>query len=357
MAKKSTYSSWLAGVLFFLAAIAPLADAATPVGTTLFKSVSTSMPTSTSTPPKSSSNSKRIVQYCGSLYAPGSLAKVHAAELVNSSRPIYVTNVLYGTWTLQGNKTMAISKNGSNIDPSLPSEAWAFDEMKTLQKAGVKVSMFMLSGWSQFINDTAFDSYYGVLRNTLRKYNFDGIDLDIEDNQDGNHHPITLEPAVRLIKQLRKDFGPDFVITLAPISTALVRGENLSHFSYKELEKRCGDDISWYNVQFYYESEELASTDSVDAVMKNGWKPERIVIGMDTTPDFPPFVELPIVAKTLHKLAAKYPDIRGVDGFDYYDQKPGGYPAPWEWPRWAARQMGWTNRTSVDDARTMNIMG
>ncbi|KAI1386059.1 glycoside hydrolase [Hypoxylon trugodes] len=336
MAKvNSLYSSWLTSLLLFITALAPLSGAA--YASTPTSSASPPSSTGTSTP---DSDSLRIVQYAGTLYAPGSSAKVHVAELVNSTRPVHVTNVLWGTWTLWSNKTMVMTKGGTNIDPSIPSNAWALTEMKTVQKAGVAVSMFMRGGWGNFNNDSNFDTYYSVLHDTLKKYGFDGIDLDIEDNTDGNEHPITIEPVTKLVKRLRQDFGPDFVITLAPVSTAMAgSGSNLSKFSYKELEKRAGDAISWYNVQFYYLSNELGSTASVDSVINNGWSPERIVIGMMTTPDFPPFIEFSKVAKTLQKLKKKYPAIRGIDGFDYYDQKPGGYPAPWEWPRWAVRQM------------------
>ncbi|KAI0841381.1 glycoside hydrolase [Hypoxylon sp. FL0890] len=336
----------LTSILVFLMAILPFTGAASTSDTTISRSVSASIPISTGTSPKPSRSSKRIVQYAHTIYAPTSLSKVHIEELVNSTRPIYATDVIYGTWTIWANKTMTINKDGNNINPNLPSNSWAWAEMRTVQKAVVSVLMGMRGGFSNFNNVSTFDTYYGILRDTLRKYNFDGVDFDIEDYIDGNEHAIKLDPVVKLIQRLRKDFGQDFIITLAPVSTALAGGQNLSRFSYEQLEERCGEDISWYNVQFYFQDQELASTDSVDAVINNGWKPERIVIGMMSTPDYDPFVSLPVVAKTLHKLNAKYPAIRGIDGWDYYDQKPGGYPNPWEWPRWAARQLGVANETA-----------
>ncbi|KAI2464109.1 glycoside hydrolase [Annulohypoxylon bovei var. microspora] len=339
----SIHSSWLTALFLFLAALVSFASATCSGEATLSRTASATVPTSTGTHPKPSNGSKRIVQYANTIYAPSSLNKVHINELVNSTRPIYTTNVIYGTWTLWANKTITIDKNSVNINPSLASNSWAWDEMKTVQKAGVPVSMGMRGGWGNFNNNSTFDAYYSVLRDTLKKYNFSGMDFDIEDYTDGNPHAIKLDPVVKLIQRLRKDFGQDFVITLAPVSTAMAGGDNLSAFSYEKLEKRCGNDISWYNVQFYFGDQELASTASVDAVMKNGWKPERIVIGMMTTPDYDPFVQFSKVAETLHTLKQKYPTIKGIDGWDYYDQKPGGYPSPWEWPRWAAQHMGVAN--------------
>lgn len=56
---------------------------------------------------------------------------------------------------------------------------------------------------------------------------------------------------VHLIQQLKRDFGPDFIITLAPVASALLEGANLSGFDYIALENAVGDQISWYNAQFY----------------------------------------------------------------------------------------------------------
>ncbi|KAJ6568555.1 hypothetical protein B0H19DRAFT_1256305 [Mycena capillaripes] len=39
-------------------------------------------------------------------------------------------------------------------------------------------------------------------------------------------------------------------------------------------------------------------------------------------------------------ITAKHPRVRGMAGFDYYDQCPGGWAAPWQWPIWAAAQLG-----------------
>ncbi|XXG99400.1 hypothetical protein Hte_005738 [Hypoxylon texense] len=338
MAKSTSFHSpWLVDLLVFILAIAPFTSAATATMTT-----SASQSSGISSTPTGGSNSKRIVQYCGTLYAPSSLSKVHIAGIVNSTRPTYATDVIYGTWTMEANKTMTISVNDTNVNPGLPKHAWAFAEMKTVQKAGVAVSMGLRGGFSNFNNNSTFEAYYATLHDTLKRYRFDGIDLDIEDYGEQRPNPITLEPVIRLIQRLRNDFGKDFVITLAPVSTAMSDGSNMSKFSYTELEKRCGNDISWYNVQFYYLPNELESTNTIDAAMKHGWNPQRIVVGMITESDFGQdvWVELPKVAKTLHEIFDKYPAIKGIDGFDYYDQKPGGYPAPWEWPRWAAQQIG-----------------
>ncbi|KAI1142033.1 hypothetical protein F5Y05DRAFT_212849 [Hypoxylon sp. FL0543] len=96
------YSSWLANILIFLVAIGPFADAISTESVTISRSASANVPLPTGTFPKPSGSPKRIVQYAHTIYAPSSLSKVHITELVNSTRPIYATDVIYGTWAMSG---------------------------------------------------------------------------------------------------------------------------------------------------------------------------------------------------------------------------------------------------------------
>ena len=71
----------------------------------------------------------------------------------------------------------------------------------------------------------------------------DGIDIDVEQETD-------ISVVIHLITQFKADFGSEFIITLAPVASALSGGDNLSGFSYIELEQKAGANISWYNAQF-----------------------------------------------------------------------------------------------------------
>ncbi|KAJ7880536.1 glycoside hydrolase superfamily [Mycena olivaceomarginata] len=277
---------WLKGLLMLSMAMAPALAGPAPTS-----SATTS--TSSSSPSSTASNStKHIVQYYGS---PLEAKKhVHIAQLVNGTRPIYVTNVLFGTFTILDNNTMKITTGEDSVwKPDDPALDWAWSEMRQ----------------------------------------FDGIDLDIEDDA------ITLNTTVKLIRRLRADFGADFVITLAPVATALAGGKNLSQFSYTALEKQVGDDIAWYNAQFYGTGD--LTIDAFDAVVSNGWDPARFTIGMAGSPDFQtgtfPLSDLHAM---FSNITAKHSRVRGMAGFDYYDQCPGGWGAPWQWPIWAAAQLG-----------------
>lgn len=319
-------NAWLKGLLMLSMAMAPALAGPAPTS-----SATTS--TSSSSPSSTASNStKRIVQYYGSPLEAKN--HVHIAQLVNGTRPIYVTNVLFGTFTILDNNTMKITTGEDSVwKPDDPALDWAWSEMRQVQQAGVAVSMFLRSGFHLLNNETTFDARYAPLHGLLTRRKFDGIDLDIEDDA------IRLNTTVKLIRRLRADFGADFVITLAPVATALAGGINLSQFSYTALETQVGDDIAWYNAQFYGTGD--LTIDAFDAVVSNGWDPARFTIGMASSPDFQtgtfPLSDLHAV---FSNITAKHSRVRGIAGFDYYDQCPGGWGAPWQWPIWAAVQLG-----------------
>lgn len=136
--------------------------------------------------------------------------------------------------------------------PSHPSFTTLWAELRVLQAAGVKV-LGMLGGAAKGTycketldsdDDATFERYYGAVRDMVRERGLDGLDLDVEE-------PMRLGGVVRLIDRLRKDFGKDFLITLAPVAPALLDfRRNLSGFDYEALEVMRGKDIAFYNCQF-----------------------------------------------------------------------------------------------------------
>lgn len=127
---------------------------------------------------------------------------------------------------------------------------WA--ELRVLQASGVKV-LGMLGGAAKGTfsagrldapDEATFERYYAPLRDVVRNKSLDGLDLDVEEE-------MSLAGAVRLIDRLRGDFGPGFIITLAPVAAALMDSRrNLSGFDYEALEVMRGREIAWYNCQF-----------------------------------------------------------------------------------------------------------
>ncbi|KAI0423956.1 glycoside hydrolase [Xylaria sp. FL1042] len=294
---------------------------------------------------KPKTDTKRVVQYYGSQTNDDG-AKFHIDLLVNNTdNKTYATNVLMGEFDLKAN-TMGL--NGG--DPDALANDWFWDEIKTVQDAGVKVSLWLRQGY-EFLkkNNNTFDTHYALVNKTITDHGFDGIDLDIEDGENGcSDGSMNLADTIHLVKRLRADFGPDFIITLAPVSNALLDEGSVSCFSYKDLEKQAASDINWYNAQFYGNSwKGLKTPDYYERCVNEGsWKPERIVTTVYTSSDFTypyprsSWVGLNETGPTIETLVEKYADFGGVGGFDYYDAEPGGYPHPWQWSRWAARRMG-----------------
>ena len=122
-----------------------------------------------------------------------------------------------------------IHLNDNPPDSIIFNKVW--EETKKLSENGVKI-MLMMGGaggaYNNLFND--YSLYYPMLVETIKKYNWiTGIDLDIEEYVDAGDVKI-------LINNLKKDFGDDFTITMAPVQSALMGDEpGLGGFSYKDL--------------------------------------------------------------------------------------------------------------------------
>ncbi|KAH9876430.1 hypothetical protein J1614_003561 [Plenodomus biglobosus] len=201
-----------------------------------------------------------------------------------------------------------ITLNDHKPDDKRFDQLWG--EVNWLQGSGVKV-LGMLGGAAKGSfeklggDDESFEAYYTPLSHLIRRYSLSGLDLDIEE-------VVPLSTPTRLISRLRKDFGPDFLITLAPVATALLPDPNipahlrpprpmlasgpspnplhptlphLSGFSYPELECSVyGKEIAWYNTQFYCGWGNAETTAFYDAIIAAGWNPHRIVLGVVSNP-------------------------------------------------------------------------
>jgi hypothetical protein len=269
---------------------------------------------------------------------------VSLLPLLTNASTISVTNVLLAAFHLED--TDGIHFNDFPPDNPLFDDVWT--DVAALQAQGIVVTA-MLGGaaagsFSRLNGDAAsFEKYYASLRDFLGAYHIQGLDLDVEES-------LTLASAVRLIDRLRADFGPDFVITLSPVASALQEGgANLSGFNYFELEAARGRDIAWYNGQFYSGFATSASASDYQDVMDAGWDADRVVMGMLTnSANGGGFVALDTSANTIEQLVAEYPNFGGVAGWEYFNSQPGGTAAPWEWAQWAVESMNATITTDTN---------
>lgn len=207
---------------------------------------------------------------------------------------------------------------------------WA--ELRILQASGVKV-LGMLGGAAQGSfarldtdNLPVFERYYQPLAALIRARALDGLDLDVEE-------PMSLGGIIRLIDRLRADFGPAFLITLAPVAAALLNAEhNLSGFDYEALEVMRGRDIAWYNAQFYCGWGDCSNPAMYEMLLVKGWQPEKIVVGLVTNPtNGSGWVPWNMLGAVVPLLAGRHPRFGGVMGWEYFNSLPGGEARPWEW--------------------------
>ena len=218
-----------------------------------------------------------------------------------------------------------ITLNDDPIDDPKHDRVW--EEVSVFQDAGIKV-LGMLGGAAQGSfqrldkDDFEFHAYYEPLRDVVRRHGLDGLDLDVEEE-------MSLHGIIRLIDRLRTDFGPGFTITLAPVATALQGRQHLSGFDYEALEVMRGSSIAWYNTQFYNNWGRLESFVDFDAILRRGWKPEKVVTGILTNPGHGHgFIEMHQLKLTLAALTQFYPGFGGVMGWEYFQ---GDEQRPWEW--------------------------
>lgn len=163
---------------------------------------------------------------------------IHDAERYVSLKPLIenrsgVTHLVVAAIHLNGPKAQ-YPLHLNDLPPDHPRFCDLWIECGLLQRHGIKV-MCMLGGAAKGTyalldgSEMTFEPQYNYVRNLLVEHNFDGIDLDVEEF-------MSIQGITRLITRLKEDFGTAFIISLAPVATAMHKGRNLSGFNYLSLE-------------------------------------------------------------------------------------------------------------------------
>ncbi|KAK5110466.1 hypothetical protein LTR62_005817 [Meristemomyces frigidus] len=180
------------------------------------------------------------------------------------------------------------------------------------------------------------EAYYSVLRDTIKYHKLDGMDLDIEE-------AVDVSCALALLQRLDTDFGSDFILTMAPVASALMpAGPGLSGFDYTTLDSQAtsstrpnGKLVTWYNAQFYNGWGDASTQVNYDALITAGnWLPDRIVMGvLDNENDGGSgFVPISTLMATIKQLRVNYPSFGCAVGWEYWDAGgDDGFAQPWEW--------------------------
>ncbi|KAK6849149.1 glycoside hydrolase family 18 protein [Apiospora arundinis] len=209
--------------------------------------------------------------------------------------------------------------------PADPRYATLWAELRIAQASGIKV-LGMLGGAAkgsytrldQDQDQSLFEAYYAPVYNVIKERGLDGIDLDIEE-------AMSLGGVIRLIDRIRADFGPDFLITLAPVAAALLDvRRNLSGFDYEALEVMRGSQIAWYNTQFYCGWGDASNPIMYEMIVARGWAPEKVVIGLVTDAENGAgFVPWELLKANLTLLKFQFSRFGGVMGWEYFNSSPG----------------------------------
>ncbi|KAK1830163.1 coagulation factor 5/8 type domain protein [Podospora conica] len=291
----------------------------------LFASLAAALPSSYPTPERWD-EIPRLVLYHQTTH--DSLGRPISVLPLITEKHIALTHLIVCSFHINRNSNLTLN----DYPPWHPLFTVLWAETQLLRAAGVTV-MGMIGGAAPGSFDTytldgpdaVFESYYLQLRDAIALYGLEGMDLDVEQY-------MSLAGISRLIRRLRADFGPDFVITLAPVASALWGGGNLSGFSYFQLEMALGGEIAFYNAQFYSGFGWLGSTVPYDTAVSYGWHPSRLVAGQLTTPENGSgWVAHENLNATVVALREKYGQIGGVMGWEYFNGKPGGNEQPWQW--------------------------
>ena len=158
----------------------------------------------------------------------------------------------------------------------------------------------------------AYQTYYPLLVTLLRaKKNISGVELDIEESVD-------LTNVQMFIRDLVRDFGPSFIITMSPVADSMIgNGRGMGDFSYKELVNSPeGDHIKWFNVQSYG----MFTEATYAGIIKNGYNPAQIVLGMLSS-DFDTQT-FDAALLTIKNIKERWPTMGGVDVWEYYAAPP-----------------------------------
>lgn len=224
-----------------------------------------------------------------------------------------------------------ITLNDDPFASERSSRIWA--EAQQLQAAGVRV-LGMLGGAAKGTfarldagegddaSEKRFRSFYEPLRDAIMLAGLDGLDLDVEED-------MSLTGIIGLIDALRSDFGPDFIITMAPVAAALEFRDddipnvktNLSGFDYFDFDEVFGDNVAWYNTQFYCGWGNATNTAQYERIIAKGWDPSRIVMGLSTNPGSAAgWVPDDVARGTVGGLVARYGRrFGGVMGWEYWN--------------------------------------
>ncbi|KZV81243.1 glycoside hydrolase [Exidia glandulosa HHB12029] len=115
----------------------------------------------------------------------------------------------------------------------------------------------------------------------VKQNNLDGVDVDYEDTGSFNQNGDGENFLITLTQELRKALpSPQYLISHAPQSPYFASNDMYPQGAYLKVHKEVGDQIDFYNVQFYNQGD--GAYDSCDGLYNNSpeWAPDTTVSGI-----------------------------------------------------------------------------
>ena len=163
------------------------------------------------------------------------------------------------------------------------------DDIKDLKSKGqhVIISVGGANGLITINSEEAADRFASSLSKIIKKYGFEGVDIDLE----GGAVSGTANIA-RGLRKLHDEFGDDFIITMAPETYYMHKANDLSGAYFrlameiKDILTICypqfynaGGDIGYNNFNARYPSQSFI-TSLATMYIENGLRPDQLAIGV-----------------------------------------------------------------------------
>lgn len=233
---------------------------------------------------------------------------------------IHLSSIHFGYNTdSKGHQIPYIHLNNNNPESHKFDDLW--NQLSDAKAYGIKIILMVGGAGTAYQKLFAdYETFYPLLKEViqLNRNIIDGIDLDIEE-------PTLLKNVKMLINDIDKDFGKDFIISMAPVQFTMenTNEPGMSGFKYIQLyDSPEGKRIDYFNVQAY----SSYTCASLDTIVKNGYPVEKIVMGMLTGQDYNN------IKTEVSKMVQKYKsNFGGVFIWEYYDAPPSGITNPVDW--------------------------
>lgn len=206
----------------------------------------------------------------------------------------------------------------NNNKPKDPKFNSLWEELEQAHKQNMTI--FLMVGGAGGAYQTLFsdfETYYQLLYQLIKdKPIITGIDIDVEEI-------VNVVDIKMLIRRIKKDFGNNFQISMAPIAYSMESDNpGMGGFIYKDLyHSPEGAMIDFFNVQCY----NSYSKELYDDIINNGYPPNKIIMGMIYGQN------INNIINELEKIKASYPNFLGVFIWEYFQAPPGAPKHPESW--------------------------